>query len=658
MKVIRQHIVIAILYLCGMAALCSCNKAPTFVADDLRIEDVKLGSQSLLGLTVPVAPSNEISINFSHAVSPSTNSAIQLLYSESEALGITINNLDKNKVIRIEIEDPLVNGSNYRLIVSKALMGESGESFEGIEVDFSIINRSLELVQITVNGGVLSANERNRNIPTYAEFDIEFSEDIPIESISENVLLIGNINYPFEVSKQEERKYRLTPMQELEDFSKINLLFPESVGADSDLSFETKSYRLYTQIDSTYKFPEITEEALLTKIQEETFKYFWDFGHPSSGMARERNTSLNTVTTGGSGFAIMSMIVGVERNFITRAEAVGRWDKMITFLENADRFHGVWPHWLDGDTGTTKPFSAKDNGADLVETSFLLQGLLTLRQYLDASNEVEENLISRITKLWEEVEWTWFRKNNEDALYWHWSPEYNWDINLKISGHNETLIVYILAAASPSYSIPKEVYINGYARNGNIINGNEYYGTNLPLGSSSGGPLFFTHYSFLGLDPRNLSDQYANYWEQNRNHSLINRAYCIDNPQDYVSYSSECWGLTASDNHAGYSAHSPNNDLGVITPTAAISSIPYTPEESLEAIKFFYYILGDELWGEYGFFDAFNPTESWIADSYLAIDQGPIVCMIENYRSALLWDLFMSAPEVLNGLEKLGFSYQ
>jgi len=159
------------------------------------------------------------------------------------------------------------------------------------------------------------------------------------------------------------------------------------------------------------------------------------------------------------------------------------------------------------------------------------------------------------------------------------------------------------------------------------------------------------------MDPRNLEDSYANYWEQNVNHSLINMAYCSDNPQSYAGYSEECWGLTASDGNDGYSAHSPNNDRGVITPTAAISSLPFTPEESMKAIRHFYYYLGDRLWGEYGFYDAFNPTAGWVASSFLAIDQGPIICMIENHRTGLLWDLYMSAPEVKQGLDKLGFTY-
>jgi hypothetical protein len=402
---------------------------------------------------------------------------------------------------------------------------------------------------------------------------------------------------------------------------------------------------------------QLTDEKLLDLVQHQTFKYFYDFGHPVSGMARERNSSLDTVTTGGTGFGLMTMLVGMERGFITRQEGIDRIEKIVEFLENADRFHGAWPHWLSGTTGKVIPFSEKDNGADLVETAYLVQGLLSVREYLRDINAREAELKVRINTLWREVEWNWFTRGGEEVLYWHWSPEYEWEMNHQIRGYNETLITYVLAASSPTFPIDSMAYHEGYARNGEIVNGKEYYGIKLPLGEGMGGPLFFVQYSFLGLDPRNLEDRYANYWEQNVNQTLINRQYCIENPKNYEGYSAECWGLTASDDQNFYGAHSPTNDLGVITPTAAISSMPYTPEYSQQTMRYFFYELGDKLWGVYGFHDAFNMTKKWWADSYLAIDQGPIVIMIENYRSGLLWRLFMSAPEVTQGLHKLGFSF-
>ncbi|TLV00650.1 glucoamylase family protein [Dyadobacter luticola] len=414
---------------------------------------------------------------------------------------------------------------------------------------------------------------------------------------------------------------------------------------------------LTTALDSANKFPVISNDELLTLLQKQTFKYFWDFGHPVSGLARERNSSGDIVTTGGSGFGIMTIPIAIDRKFITRAQGLQRIQLITGFLKDkAQKFHGAFPHWLNGATGAVQPFSEKDNGADLVETAYLIQGLLTARQYFNAGDAAETALRSDITKIWEAVEWDWFRKNNEDVLYWHWSPNFNWDMNHQIRGWNECLITYVLAASSPTHSIPKSVYDNGWAGNASFKNGKAYYGLTLPLGEPYGGPLFFSQYSFLGLNPTGLSDSYANYFTQNKNHSLINYNYCIANPQSFNGYSDQCWGLTASDIPSGYNANSPTNDKGVITPTAALSAFPYTPTESMRALKFFYYKLGDKLWGEYGFHDAFSLNELWFADSYLAIDQGPIVIMVENYRTGSPWKLFMSNLEVKAGLKKLGFT--
>lgn len=414
---------------------------------------------------------------------------------------------------------------------------------------------------------------------------------------------------------------------------------------------------LLTAIDSSDKFSQISDTVLITLVQQQTFKYFWDFGHPVSGLARERNSSGDLVTSGGSGFGIMAILTGIHRNFISRAQGLARVQTITSFLKNnAQKFHGAFPHWLNGSSGAVIPFSPKDNGADLVETSYLIQGLLCARQYFNGTDPTETNLRNDVDSIWKGVEWSWFRNNNSNVLYWHWSPNYQWDMNMPIRGWNECLITYLLAAASPTYTIPKTVYDNGWAQNGSMANGNIYYGIPLPLGPPLGGPLFFEHYSFLGLNPNGLSDAYANYTIQTTNHTRINYEYCKTNPNNYYGYSDQCWGLTASDIPNGYSASSPTNDLGVIAPTAALSSFPYTPTESMKALKFFYYKLGDKLWGNYGFYDAFSLKDAWFANSYLAIDQGPIIVMMENYRSGLLWNLFNSCPEVKSGLQKLGFS--
>lgn len=402
--------------------------------------------------------------------------------------------------------------------------------------------------------------------------------------------------------------------------------------------------------------PQLGDSALLTLVQQRTFDYFWKFAHPVSGLAPERTTTPEVVTVGGSGFGVMAILVGIERKFITREQGLERLLKIVNFLYKADHYHGVWPHWMDGATGKTIPFSRRDDGGDLVESAFMWQGLLCVRQYFTGDTPKEQELRNKITWMWGETEWNWYTQGGQDVLYWHWSPNSGWAMNHQIRGWNECLIAYVLAASSPNYPISPKVYHNGWAVSTFFSTNREYYGFKLPLGFPYGGPLFFAHYSFLGLDPRGLKDQYADYWEQNKNHTLINRQYCIENPKKFKGYGADCWGLTASDNHEFYNAHSPANDLGVITPTAALSSFPYTPEYSMQALKYFYNKVGDRLWGEYGFYDAFNETVNWFDYQYLAIDQGPIVVMIENYRSGLLWRLFMSCPEIKTGLQRLGFT--
>jgi hypothetical protein len=403
---------------------------------------------------------------------------------------------------------------------------------------------------------------------------------------------------------------------------------------------------------------DMVDEEFLDMVQRASFRYFWDYAHPVSGLARERLGSGETVTIGGSGFGVMALLVGIERDFIKREQGVERMLKILNFLNTqADRFHGAFPHWMNGTTGAVIPFSQYDNGGDLVETSFMIQGLLTARQYFDQNNAQEEQIRNLITQIWESVEWDWYRRASfSDFLYWHWSPNYGWQMNFKLVGYNETMITYLLAIASPTHSVPASLYYSGWASSNNYYLNQTYYGYKLWVGDSYGGPLFFAHYSFLGFDPRNIRDNYCNYFLNNRNHTLINRAYCIANPLGHTGYGPDTWGLTASDNPWGYSAHEPyTNDNGTIAPTAALSSMPYTPEESISALKNFYRTYYGNLWGEYGFKDAFNLNQNWFASSYISIDQGPIIVMIENYRSGLLWENFMANPEIQPMLDSIGF---
>jgi len=414
----------------------------------------------------------------------------------------------------------------------------------------------------------------------------------------------------------------------------------------------------------------LPDDALIDAVQRQTFRYFWDGADAASGLALDRRTlagdthadkvgvptDLDKVAVGGSGFGIMAMIVAVERGWVTRDEAQHRLRRMLDALSRATRYHGAWPHFLDAASGATIPMSPQDDAADLVETSFLVMGLLCARQYFSDDTAAARQLRGDINTLCSAVEWSWFTRDGRDVLYWHWSPNVGWAMNHEVRGWNECLITYLLAVAAPRHAVDPRVYHHGFAAGSGFANGRSYHGIQLPLGMPYGGPLFFAHYSFCGLDPRGLKDRYADYWELNCRHVAINRAHCVANPHGHPNYGESCWGLTASDDPDGYLAHAPDADNGTISPTAALASLPYAPNEVMRVLRHFLTVHGTRLWQEYGFVDAFCERRGWFAETFLAIDQGPIVVMMENHRTGLLWKLFMSVPEVQAGLITLGFS--
>jgi hypothetical protein len=596
-----------------------------------------------------------IVIEFSNILDTSTvRKSILLKKNGSTETACTVSYMDENRTVVLTPVQSLEHYTEYALDITSTLKGAARETFPGVTYTFKTVNGKMVINSITLNGQSFMPPVMPQNVSRASvTIIVSFSEALDPDDYQS----FFSFQAPSVITLSDgNKKVTVTTTGTLDYYKKYSFTISSSLRGVNEFTFDGFTNSFYAELDQTLKFPLISDTELLELVQSQTFKYFYDFAHPSSGMARERNSSGDVVTTGGTGFGVMALVVGMERGFITRGEGLARMDRILDFLETCDRYHGVWPHWLNGTTGKIVPFSSKDNGGDLVETSFLIQGLITFRQYLNSTSAEEELLINRINDLWKAVEYDFFTQG-QNALYWHWSPDYGFQMNMILRGYNETLICYVLGAGSPTHTISRDTYRYGYMNNGAIMNGNQYYGITLPMGWPYGGPLFFTHYSFLGLDPRNLEDVYVNYWDQNVAHSMINWKYCEDNPRNYVGYSAECWGLTASDNQSGYSAHSPTNDLGVISPTAAVSSIPYTPDQSMAAIKHFYYMLGDRLWGEYGFRDAFNVSAGWWASSYLAIDQGPMICMIENHRTGLLWDLFMSAGEVQAGLNKLGFTY-
>ncbi len=518
---------------------------------------------------------------------------------------------------------------------------------------------SFTLSSLKING--TSSGLTNTNLNLTPVIQLSFSAPLNTSTVTTAVGFqskAGAVITYTSTFQNSDSSLVIQPSSALQPLTSYTITLSTALQSKDGGSLQNTTFiNLTTTLDSTDKFSRITDDSLLTLVQKQTFKYFWDFGHPTSGLIRERNTSGDVVTTGGTGFGIMAMLAAANRGFVSRADALTRITKIANFYKNnCTAYHGTYAHWINGATGATVPFSMYDDGADLVETSYLMQGLLCARQYFSYADANETALRNTINQLWDAVEWTWFQQNNQNVLYWHWSPDYGWQINQPIQGWNEALIVYALAASSRTNTITKEVYDNGWARGGAIKNGKSFYNITLPLGEDYGGPLFFAHYSFLGINPKNLSDNYASdYWQQNTAQTDINYSYCIANPKAFSGYSNECWGLTASDEQDGYSAHSPTNDNGTISPTAAISSLPYDTAKSMAALRFFYYKLGDKIWGDYGFTDAFNLTNNWFANSYLVIDQGPEIVMIENMRTGLLWNLFMSCPEVKSGMKKLSF---
>jgi hypothetical protein len=635
----------------------SCKKDPVVIGE-IELSGCTVGSVQLMNSAViPDVPINQ---NFILSFSEAVDSTLvkNNIYLKDKSNGITPSVYfafaDKYHTVIVKHNASLEKLQPYTLVVASSLKGSNGETFIGAEYKFITSSSTFTLNKITINNQNFMPPAKVANVLVEGSvFYVEFSHPVDTVQVKSKFTIDGYAKFNVTFSTDLKSATMVWP-EKLADLTKYSFSISSALKATNGFSFNGFNNTFTTSAKL------LTDDELLTAIQKQTFKYFYDYAHPGSGMARERLGSDNTVTTGGSGFGVMALIVGMEHGFITRSQGIAHLTKIITFLETADRFHGAWSHWIDGSTGKVIPFGDNDNGGDLVETAFMAQGLIAMRQYLNSSVSAEQDLINRITTLYNGIEWDWYRRGGQNVLYWHWSPDKGWIMNFPLHGYNETLITYVMAASSTTHTIPATVYSQGYALSGGIKNGKSFYGYTLPVGYDYGGPLFFAHYSFLGLDPRNLSDAYANYWTQNVNHSLINWKYCATNPKGFPNYSASCWGLTASDLPAPdyYGASEPTNDKGTIAPTAAVSSLPYTPVQSMAAIRYFYYTVGDRLWGEYGFHDAFDEQENWWADSYLAIDQGPEVVMIENYRTHLIWDLFMSAPEIKAGLTKLGFSYK
>ncbi len=427
---------------------------------------------------------------------------------------------------------------------------------------------------------------------------------------------------------------------------------------------ETGSPGLWSEVVSATTRP-FDREVFLTEVQEAGFRYFHHYAFPGSHLPREgirRKDSWDPFICSAvsTGMYFFNMAVGIERGFIERGAAGEHARTLLRFLEQrVDRFHGAFPHWIDGRDGKVVPFSETDDGADSVETAILAQGLLFAREYFTGDNEVEREIRERADRLWKEIEWDRLvgEARGRRVLIWHWSPRYGFS-NLPVVGFNESELAYLLAIGSPTHPIDPDIYWEGWVGlNDGYLQPRqveEPEGTiPLQLGGGYGFPMFFMHYSYLGLEPSAVPLPEGTLQEEFEWQTRAHIAYARLNADRFKGYD-RFWGLTASLSPDGYLAHHPElADNGTITPTAALSSMPYHPEAVMEMMETLYLEEGKTLWGPFGFYDAFNPTRGWVADGYIGIDIGPIGPMIENARSGLLWEVFMRAPEIQNALDRV-----
>ena len=396
---------------------------------------------------------------------------------------------------------------------------------------------------------------------------------------------------------------------------------------------------------------------LLTEVQEAGFRYFYDYAQPVSGLSRiGTRANPDVCSSGDTGFGMFNLVVGIDRGFITRPQGISRALKILTFLTGkADRFHGAFSHLIDGSAGKALPFGHDDDGADIVETAFLMQGVLLWREYFSGTGPDEVEIRKLSDGLWRAVEWDWFatRENGQSFMRWHWSPDHGWLENDKITGFNECQIVYLLALASPTHAVQPQVYWQGW-QTALYATHRMQFGIPLELGPHDfGPPLFWIQFSYLGLDPHSVRFDGKTYFEHFNDICRIEMLYGQSRSNHFEGYGS-FWGWTAGYGPDNYKEYLPGGiDDGTINPSAAISSMPYVPDASRALLFELYANHGSQCWGPFGFYDSFNLSRNWFARDYLGNDVGPLAPMIENYRTGLCWKIFMNAPEIRNALKML-----
>jgi len=420
------------------------------------------------------------------------------------------------------------------------------------------------------------------------------------------------------------------------------------------------------------------DETLLDSIQQKTFLFFLNEHHPEWGVVKDRTAIWAPSSIASTGFGIPCFAIGAERKWITREQAAQVTLNILKFFLNSSQsadpnstgYKGFYYHFLKMNTGT------REWNCELssIDTGLLMMGVIFARNYYNLHNEVEKQIRSIAEILLKRIDWDFFlmsaSSKHPNTISMAWSPE-NGLLDFGWSGYNEGLFLYVLAAGSGMKNANKsyDSWLSTYQWN------TPYKG----LSHVAFPPLFGHQFSHAFIDTRGLVDSYMkvkgiDYFENSRRATYVQRLYAIDNPHKWVGYDSLCWGISASDGptdkynfdnkvfigYAGRGTSGPDYnyfDDGTIAPYASLSSLPFAPEIVLPTIKSIIQRNGSKIWGKYGFYDSFNQTAKWVNNDYIGIDQGPMLIMIENFRTGLVWDYMMKDPIIQNGLSKLGFEY-
>ena len=393
------------------------------------------------------------------------------------------------------------------------------------------------------------------------------------------------------------------------------------------------------------------------------FDYFWEQANPANGLVKDRSTDGSAASIAAVGFGLSAITVGIDRGWITRAEGAGRVEATLDFFATCPQgeaasdvcgYRGFFYHFLDLRTGTR----AGTNELSTIDTALLLGGVLQAAEYFDGGGAEEARIRELADTIWRRVEWDWATPRSPRVAL-GWRPEEGF-LPFDWRGYNEAMILYVLGLGSPTHPLPDgawDAWTATYPSD---------WQTHYGLTFLTFPPLFGHQYSHVWIDFRDIQDDYmrskdSDYFENSRKATLAQRAYAIDNPRGWPNYGPNEWGLTASDDpppaplYIARGAAPVQNDNGTITPTAAGGSYAFTPAESREALRTFYARYRPTLWGPYGLRDAYNVALNWTATDYLGIDQGPIVLMIENERTGVVWDAFTRHPDVQRGLDRAGF---